>query len=169
MRSISDRSLKERPTALWCFVQATLTAGTLDICAAIVTWLVQGVQPAQVLRGVASGLLGRAAFVGGAGTAGLGLLLHFLIMCGIVAIYQAGSRKLGVLEGQWPVAGVMLGIIVYAAMTYVVVPLSAAPLRYPSSLAVVGLGLAVHVTCVGLPIAFITRRSRHMAASARPG
>jgi hypothetical protein len=42
-------------------------------------------------------------------------------------------------------------------MTFVVVPLSASPAKTPSATAIAQ-GLAVHIVCVGLAIAFITRR-----------
>src|SRR5688572_23368021 len=78
-------------------VIGTLVAGSLDISAAILTWLPRGVTPGRVLQSVASGLLGKDSFTGGAGTAALGLFLHFVIMCGIVAVFVLASRRLPVL------------------------------------------------------------------------
>jgi len=72
-----------------------LIAGTLDICAACLTsWLRAGVGPVRVLHSVASGLLGAAAFDGGAKTAVLGLALHFLIATGATVAFYLASRKM---------------------------------------------------------------------------
>ncbi len=61
-------------------VQGGVLAGALDITYAIVfNYVRSGVPPVRILQSVASGLLGRAAYSGGAGTAGLGLALHFFI------------------------------------------------------------------------------------------
>lgn len=138
----------------------TLVAGTLDISAAILTWLSRGVAPSRVLQSVAGGLLGRDAVSGGAATAVLGLFLHFAIMCVIVTVFVLASRR-------WPTltprellpavgCGVVYGIAVYLAMTYVVVPLSASPIRAPT-LPLFLEGVAVHIVCVGIPIALIVR------------
>jgi hypothetical protein len=143
-------------------VIGTLVAGTLDISAAILTWLPRGVAPSRVLQSVASGLLGKDSFAGGAGTAALGLLLHFAIMCGIVAVFVLASRRLPMLAPRALLPaigyGIGYGIVVYLVMTYVVVPLSASPIRLPSLSGFLQ-GVAVHVACVGIPIALIARMS----------
>ncbi|HEY6644850.1 hypothetical protein [Povalibacter sp.] len=141
-------------------VVGTLVAGTLDICAAILSWLGRGVPPGRILQSVASGVLGQNAFSGGATTAALGLLLHFAIMCVIVAVFMLASRRLPILTPRALLAavscGVAYGVAVYLVMTYVVVPLSASPIRTPS-LRDLMQGIAVHVACVGIPIALIAR------------
>jgi len=59
---------------------AWLLAGTLDITAAFVYYVGSSATGAErLLQGIASGVLGAAAFTGGAATAVLGLLLHYLI------------------------------------------------------------------------------------------
>lgn len=140
----------------------TLVAGTLDILAAIISWALRDVPAERVLQGVAAGLLGREARDGGTWSAALGLLLHYLIMIGIVAVFYAASRKLPVLTRRWLLAGIAYGITVYIVMSFVVVPLSASP----GGFAVPPLprliqGVLIHITCVGLPIAFVTRRMTH--------
>lgn len=147
-------------SVLRTIVIATLVAGTLDITAAILTWLTRGVAPARVLQSVASGVLGRAAVAGGAPTAALGLFLHFAIMSAIVALFVLASRRWSLLTPQaLPPAigcGIVYGIAVYVVMTYVVVPLSASPIRTPALPQFLE-GVAVHILCVGIPIALIAR------------
>lgn len=70
-----------------------LIAGTLDICAAFLTaWLRAGVGPVRVLHFVASGLIGATAFDGGAKTAILGLVLHFLIATVAAVVFYIASQ-----------------------------------------------------------------------------
>ena len=63
-----------------------LIAGTLDIADALIFHGVRGVAPWRILQAIASGLLGREAFTGGAWTATLGLGLHFFIATTVAAV-----------------------------------------------------------------------------------
>ena len=137
-----------------------LIAGTLDITYAIVfSYLRSGTSPVVILQSVASGLLGKDSFNGGFATAALGLFLHFLIAFTAAAIYYAASRKLDVLVRAAIVCGMVYGVLVYAVMNYVVIPLSAVPPRTgPRPLLVLVTGLLVHMFLIGLPIALAVRR-----------
>jgi hypothetical protein len=137
----------------------TLTVGTLDILDAFIFFGLLGVAPVRILHSIASGLLGRAAYEGGAATAALGLGLHFFIAFGIVAVYVLASRWLPVLARRPWVYGLLYGLLVYAVMNYVVVPLSAASLRPPSGLSLVN-GLLIHALGIGLPSALFARATR---------
>lgn len=134
-----------------------LLAGALDITAAFVVYGLRGATPLRILQSVASGLLGADAFKGGLGTAALGALLHFLIALVAAAVYYAASRKLGVLVQRAVVSGLLYGIAVYVFMNFVVLPLSAVAKR-PFVLELALVILAVHMVCVGLPIALAVRR-----------
>ena len=72
---------------------ATLTAGTLDILAAVILSLIYGHGPMVMLRGVASGPFPDA---GGWGTGGsaLGLLVHFALMAIMVTIFILAAARL---------------------------------------------------------------------------
>jgi hypothetical protein len=140
---------------------ATFVAGALDITAAIVTWLLRDVPPARVLQSVASGVLGRDAYQGGNRAAALGLLLHFVVMAGIVSVYSIASQRVTMLRERRFISGITYGVLVWVAMTYVVVPLSASPVRLPQGFDFdVVLGVLTHIVCVGLPIAFLATRRR---------
>lgn len=135
-----------------------LIAGTLDISAAFLTaWLRAGVGPVRVLHFVASGLLGPASFTGGAKTAILGLALHFLIATVATIIFYFASRKLLFLIERPVPFGLLYGVVVYAFMNYVVIPLSNVPQR-PATLTGFIIGILTIMFCVGLPIALIVRR-----------
>jgi hypothetical protein len=103
-----------------------IIAGTLDVGAAC---LIYGLGPPIILRSIASGLIGQAAFSGGAATAWLGLLLQWAMSILIAALYVAATARLAHLRQRWVLAGLIAGVIIFFVMNYVVVPLSADPLR----------------------------------------
>jgi len=146
---------KSSKTILW----GGLIAGTLDISGAcVVWWLRASVPPERVLQSVASGLLGVAAYTGGAKTAVLGLALHFLIATIWTVVFYLASRRLRFLIAQPIVWGLVYGIVVYAFMDFVVLPLSQFPQRGTPTLTGRLIGLAIIMFCIGLPIALIVRR-----------
>jgi hypothetical protein len=141
----------------------TLTVAILDGLDAVVFFGLRGVSPVRIFQAIASGLLGRDAFTGGAASVVLGVGLHFVVACGIVTTYVAASRYLTVLARRPLVFGPLFGVAAYLVMTFVVVPLSAAtrgPLIWP----VVTNGLLIHILGVGLPSALIARAARGASA-----
>ncbi|MFM9864005.1 MAG: hypothetical protein ACKVRO_10390 [Micropepsaceae bacterium] len=103
-------------------------AGVLDIVYAFVVYgLSYGLTPTQVLQSVAAGWIGReASRAGGFATAALGLASHFLIAAVMAAVFVAAASRVKTLTAEPVVAGLLYGLILYIAMNYVVVPLSAA-------------------------------------------
>lgn len=134
----------------------TLAVGTLDILAAFLVATLLGGAPVRVLKGIAGGVLGPAAREGGAGVAALGLLLHFTVACGVVAAYHFASRRLPDLRERPLLWGPIYGVVVYAVMNAVVVPLSAITPGAPATPAILR-GLLIHVAFVGLPAALSSR------------
>jgi uncharacterized membrane protein YagU involved in acid resistance len=135
-----------------------LIAGTLDLTGAcVVSWLRASVPPVRVFQSVASGVFGSASFNGGAKTAALGVVFHFIIATTAAAVYYLASRKLAFLINQTIIAGVLYGVVVYLFMNFVVVPLSAVA-RRPVPLSGRIIGMSIIIVCVGLPIAIIVRR-----------
>jgi len=137
---------------------AWLAAGTLDILAAFATGAPKGVMPLSILKAIASGVLGARAFRGGLDIAMLGLLLHFAIMLGIAAVFWFASRRLRFLTAKPVLWGLLYGVAVYAFMNLVVLPLSAIAFKPSYSWPSLASGIAVHMLCVGLPIALIVSR-----------
>jgi len=135
-----------------------LIAGALDITAAFLTaWFRAGVTPGRVLQFIASGLLGAASFNAGTKTVVLGLALHFLIATVATTVFYVASRKLLILIERPVMFGLLYGIVVYAFMNFVVLPLSRIQPR-PMTLTGFSIGLLTIMFCVGLPIALIVRR-----------
>jgi uncharacterized membrane protein YagU involved in acid resistance len=139
-------------------------AALLDIINACAFWYLYGATPpARILQAIAAGLLGKGAFSGGAATAALGLALHFLIAFGMAAVYWLACRRWPALITRPVAAGLAYGIGTWAAMNYVVVPLSrATPPPYIPAWFVDG--ILAHLLLVGLLLAFTARWSAQRAA-----
>ena len=133
-------------------------AGALDILAAfLMSW--PRVSPVRVLQYIASGALGPAAFRGGAATAAAGLAFHFTIAFAAAAVYVTASRRWPLLLSRPVACGIVYGVVVYAVMQLVVLPLSRVTRGTPTWSSIVTM-VVIHITCVGLPIALLTWQSR---------
>jgi hypothetical protein len=143
--------------AIPAILVAGLVCGVMDISAAFLTWAPKGVSPGRLLQGIASGLLGPAAFRGGAATSALGLAFHFLIALTAAAIFYATSRKLrALLDHPW-LAGIGYALVVYGFMYWIVMPLSRLR-RSPVTLPYTVTAIVTHIICVGLPISLVIHR-----------
>jgi len=131
--------------------------GCLDISAAFIVYGFFGARPIPLLQGVAAGLLGPSAREGGLATAVLGLACHFFIAFSAAIVYVMASRTIPLLASHPLVCGPLYGVAVYFFMSRVVVPLSAAR-KSPFSLKMTLIGIAIHMICVGSPIAWATHR-----------
>jgi uncharacterized membrane protein YagU involved in acid resistance len=116
-----------------------------------------GVSPRLVLQSIASGLLGRPAYFGGAATILLGIALHLLISIVAALLYViASNRWAGLRQHPW-LAGVAYGTVVFAVMRYIVVPLSAVAYTQSTDWGMFATSLAVHIVGFGLPVALLDR------------
>jgi uncharacterized membrane protein YagU involved in acid resistance len=114
---------------LWGILLGGLIAGALDIIYAFIVYgpLSYGISPERVLQSVAAGWIGReASQAGGVNTAALGLGSHFLIATLMAAVYVLAAQGFKALTKNALLWGFVYGLILYVAMNYVVVPLSAA-------------------------------------------
>jgi hypothetical protein len=141
----------------------TAVAGTLDMTEACVYWgVTKGVAPERIFHSVASGLLGKAAFTGGAATAVLGLVAHFCIMAVMVACYVLASLRLPILTKRPIAVGLAYGFATYAVMNYIVLPLSQAKHGGPFVLSTFANNLGAHLFMVGVPLALIVASREKM-------
>ena len=151
--------IEDKSRALRAILLGGLIAGTIDISyACIFSYLRRGTSPVRVLQSVASGALGRSAFDGGARTAALGLVFHFLIATIASAVYYLASRPLRFLVNYAVICGPLYGLCVYLVMNFVVLPLSAIGSRPALPPSVLISGLLIHMFGIGLPIALVVRK-----------
>ena len=116
-----------------------------------------GITPMRVMQSVASGLYGRASFDGGLATAAVGFVAHYFILIVAAWWYWLASQRLPQLNRNWVISGAAFGVAIYVVMTFIVVPLSAAPRGHPALINVVGQFL-IHPV-IGLSIANIVSRA----------
>jgi uncharacterized membrane protein YagU involved in acid resistance len=146
--------LSATPRPFPAIIVGGLIVGVLDLIYAVVVYSPK--KPILVPQTIASGVLGMKSYSGGAQTAVLGILLHFLIALGAAAVYYAASRWLGILVNQAVWSGLIYGALVYFFMHLVVLPLSAAQLGH-TPLIYQACEFVEHWFCVGLPIALSVR------------
>lgn len=131
-----------------------IVAATLDIGAAS---LITGRSPVRIMQAIAGGLLGKATFDGGVGTAILGAVLQEIMGILIAAIYVVFSKTIPGLLRHWISSGLTYGVIIFFVMNYAVVPLSA----YKSAPHFTTLKFAENMAAMllfGLIVAFFARR-----------
>jgi len=129
-----------------------LAAAALDILYAFVLAQLRGGTALGTLQSIASGLLGSKAYQGGLATGVLGLALHCVILVVSAAIYAFAVRRVPFMGRHALTCGLMYGVLIYLAMNFVVLPLSAVPftIKYPPL--VLLQGFISHAVLVGLPI-----------------
>jgi hypothetical protein len=153
-----------RHPALFAILVGGSIAGALDITYAIVFSGFRGVPAVRILQSVASGLLGSPAFKGGLSTAALGLVLHFCVAFSAATIFYFVSRRFHFLTRRAVISGVLYGIVIYAVMNLVVLPLSAFPRKVTFPPLVLATGLFVHMFFIGLPISLAARKASSRTA-----
>ncbi len=147
----------DRPPLWKVIAGATLLVGTLDISDAFIFYGLRGITPTRILQGIASGVLGRAAFGMGHRSALLGLFFHFFIAFSATTVFLLASRKLPLARHPF-LYGALFGAALYIVMNYIVLPLSKIGLRPTPPLVPLINGVAALVFCIGIPLAFIARR-----------
>jgi hypothetical protein len=146
---------------------AAVLVGVLDITAACIEVYVNyGFAPPRLLKGVATGLLGRGALEGGFATAALGLLMHFTMALTVTTIFYALSRRLPLPQKLFGVVavGFLYGAAVFAVNNYATAPFlswvrslyldTPISFRHPMGWS----QFFIHLFCVGLPIALVIHR-----------
>ncbi|MGH8137991.1 MAG: DUF1440 domain-containing protein [Steroidobacteraceae bacterium] len=149
----------ERRTSFVPVLIGGLVAGALDLTFAFVFYGLQGASPLRILQGIASGLLGRGSFQLGAASATLGAFCHFFISVCAATIYYLLSRRFPLLTRRIVICGAVFGVLMFLAMHYIVIPLSAikpAPLKMGN---VIG-ELCSHIFLFGIVIAYAASRAR---------
>ena len=148
-----------RSRAFDTIVLGGLTAGVLDIADAFIVVSINGGTPTRVLQTIASGLLGREAYQGGAPVAALGLALHFLIAFGAASVFFLISRAFPVVLRYAVLSGLAFGLGVWAVMYYAVLPITFHRPNVLPAWPMLLNQLGIHALGVGLPIALFAWRS----------
>ena len=123
---MSSISIKQRRSPAWpqvvlggllVAIGDTIFASTLWF-----GWSVPGL--VRLFQTIAVGVLGKASFDGGVASAGLGAGLHLFMATMFVVVYTLASQRAPALLRRPFVLGPLYGVVLYAVMNFVVMPLS---------------------------------------------
>lgn len=138
--------------------KTTFVAGTLDLFGAFAqNYITYQTPPHIILRYIASGLFGKAAFTGGVFYPLIGLLCHFLIVLACVVVYFKLFPRISFLKRNIFISALLIALVAWGVTTLFVIPLSkigASSLQPDAALT----AIAILFFCLGLPIAFFTRQ-----------
>lgn len=140
-----------------------LLGGALDLLFAVSFAGYNGAAPGRVFRVIASGLLGNAAFSGGAGVEVLGIVCHFGLSLLWAVLFAAVATHVPSLSRRPAVAGMAFGVLVFLCMRLAVLPLSAYPRAVTFPPLATALDLLSHMLLFGMPIALFVSRAIHTA------
>lgn len=149
-------TVSEKPARL--LIRATLIVGTLDLLSAIAYALFDAKNPLAVPVGIASAIW-PGALKAPLPAIPLGVLLHFALMLAMVAVFVAAARKMPRLTARPVLSGTLYGLLLWAVMYLVVLPLRW-PALFPHFSAVsFAEQMFSHIALVGIPLAWMTRQS----------
>ena len=136
-----------------------LLVGTTDIIAAAISaWIKYGTFPSKMLHYIAGGALGlETSMQGGLGVALLGLFFHYFIAFSWTLFFFLIYPKLKFLSLNKYLMGLLYGPFVGAAMTFIVLPLTALP-RNPFQFQQAIVGWLVLGIVLGIPISISAHR-----------
>ena len=135
-----------------------LLAGTLDILSAFIhVYIVRGTGPETVLRFIASGAFGKAAFSGGWGMPVAGLLFHYIIAYSFTTLFFLLYPSIKIMAKSIVATAIVYGIFIYVVMNMVVLPLTRIPaITFQLDKALLATGILI--VAIGLPLSFFARK-----------
>jgi len=147
----------------WQFVLlGGFLSGLADFIYPTVRTVMNGGEWFKPWKGVAGGLLGKAARDGGTEMAILGAALHFFICISAAFILYAVVKNVKFLPRHWVPLAIIHGLAVLLTMNYVIVPLSQIGIiLYPLNTLYVN--AFWHIVLVGLPTGFFVSRALRKA------
>lgn len=148
--------MKSQP--LRTLLPAALGIGTLDLLFAWGYWAGKGVTLINILHSIAAGWYGKASYQMGTASAVVGALSHYAIMLAFVLAYWFAAVRIPLLRTHPWRCGLAYGLGIYALMSFVVLPLSAAGNPDFRNTAWVASSIAMHLL-IGVLCAFAARRA----------
>jgi hypothetical protein len=137
-------------------LSAGLVTGFLDGLAAVLHHLLAGGNnPAGIYKFIASCLIGTSAFSGGLASVFLGIIIHFMIATFFSTLYFFTFSWWKKLSANKIINGLVYGIFVWIVMSYGVLYLIILKTPIQLSATNIGIGILIHMFCVGLPISLV--------------
>lgn len=135
-----------------------LLVGSLDILAACTNaYLARETSPVVVLKFIASGAFGKAAFTGGWQMPLLGLLFHFIIAYSFTTLFFLLYPFLKFMSKSIVTTAIVYGIFIFVVMNLVVLPLTKIP-KSTFQLDKAVIATLILIVAIGLPLSIFARR-----------
>lgn len=154
---MSSDPARRLPAWAW-IVLGGLAIGTLDLLFAWGFWAAKGATFVGILQSIGAGWFGKASNSMGATSAIVGALSHYLIATAFVLAYRLASQRMPALLRRPVLPGAAYGLLLYAIMNFVVLPLSAAGMPKFDNLPWVASSIAMHMV-FGVMCAWFARRA----------
>ncbi|WP_267387969.1 hypothetical protein [Sphingomonas sp. GC_Shp_3] len=138
-------------------VLATALTGTLLLLAGFAGAIWSGGSPAAMLTGIASGVIGDAAWQGPVMGPVLGLLVHFGVIAVLVDLYVVASIRMAGLNRHWRISGAAFGTIAWMVRSTLAAPRDWPPAFLDLTAREMAVQILLHVALLGLPVALLTR------------
>ena len=146
--------LQKLPQAI---ILTGLVAGILDGTAAVISFIIKtGKDPAIVFKYIASAVFGKTAYTT-PGMVGLGILFHFCIAFIFTIIFFFLYPRISWIGKNKFLAGVLYGIVVWAIMNQLVVPMSQAA-QQPFVLKNAIISMLILICFIGIPISLMANK-----------
>ncbi|HSC53149.1 MAG TPA: hypothetical protein VLC98_06015 [Phnomibacter sp.] len=139
-------------------LSAALLVGTLDIIAACLQFYIKTQKgPAPVLKFIASGVFGKAAFSSGNSMIFYGLAFHYIIALLFTVFFFFMVSQFPKMLQRPIITGILFGAFVWVVMNLLVLPLSNTN-KGPIVVSAAITGMLILMVCIGIPLALIAAR-----------
>lgn len=146
------------PQSIKTILFAWLLCGSLDIIFAFADYYIKtGKGPEGVLKYIASGIFGKQAFGNNATMIWLGLLFHFFIALVFTLLFFILYPRIKLLQVNVLITAIIIGLIVWAIMNFIVLPLSNTPKSTSGQRNLIK-PLLVLICMIGLPLSIVYKR-----------
>jgi hypothetical protein len=134
-------------------------AGVLDMSGALLVYsvIMQKTTAIRIMQGIASGVFGKDAYVGGTAMALYGLAFHFIIAYSFATFFFFIFPYITFLQRQKVIGGLLYGIFVWIVMNIIVLPLVFSR-HLPSINSSAFIGAGILMVMIGLPVSLITHK-----------
>ncbi|WP_278021112.1 DUF1440 domain-containing protein [Flavobacterium ginsengisoli] len=141
-------------------ISSGLVAGTLDITVAILIYagILHKTTAEKILQSIASGIFKKEAYTGGSEMTLVGLGLHFLIAFIFAWFYFKIFPYIPFFKINTLLSGISYGFFIWVVMNLLVLPIVFPVLPEKNLDFPLLLSILIVICCVGIPIAFITRK-----------
>ncbi|SMD37676.1 hypothetical protein SAMN04488029_3406 [Reichenbachiella faecimaris] len=140
---------------------AGLLVGTLDILAAFIDfYIVIGNDPTGVLRYIASGVFGSAAFTGGSVMIVWGLFFHYVLAYSFTILFFWLHKKVTLVSTYPITTAVIYGVFMWIITVLVIVPMSETP-PIPFNFWTAIKAVLILIFMISLPLTFIVKKKTY--------